>query len=252
MKKTINGKSYNTEYDSKFLAEYRRVVDGWDRTHCELYQKKSTGEYFEYWKWSEWNDGWDIHLVEDQRAEKIISMTQKGYDHLFMALMASFKRLKRGKAFWGKEKDAPWETMEEKKTRFIAGEYAEMQFTGCSKAKKLYTFGKRKVKDEDYGKVVFYKVNFRWVDNTFDKKSENCSWYRNSINVVMEAEDKTDPKDVVRKMEEEILDVYGKWDVVMKDGKLTDFSEKNKLMAKELYNMMEDRNTSIAEKYLEA
>lgn len=68
MKKTINRKSYNTEYDAEFVCKYVSVIDGWAREQDFLYRKKSTGEYFLYKKWSSWNDGWDIVLVNDKKA----------------------------------------------------------------------------------------------------------------------------------------------------------------------------------------
>ena len=67
MKKSINGKSYNTEYDSEFICKYTLVTDSWCHSTVRIFRKKSTGEYFRFDKWSEWNDGWDIDLVSEER-----------------------------------------------------------------------------------------------------------------------------------------------------------------------------------------
>ena len=105
-KKIINGKSYNIGYDSEKITEYVEIIDYWARTRYHVYQKKSTGEYFQYSRWSGWNDDWDIELMDEKDVLVIKDNVSKGNCYKFVAFMADFpgeKGTKGGSCFWGKK-----------------------------------------------------------------------------------------------------------------------------------------------------
>ena len=108
MKKIINKKSYNTNYDSVCVAKYVMVVDGWASTKYYIFKKKSTGEFFEYSKWSEWNDGWDIKLVSADYVKCVIAQRKKGMTHRYCAVMANMPGTRKRGYFWGVESENPW------------------------------------------------------------------------------------------------------------------------------------------------
>ena len=108
MKKTINGKCYNTEFDSVCVATYKEIVDDWCRSTYCIYQKKSTGEYFEFNRWSSWKDDWDIKPISEEKAKDVIEQYWKGMTHRYVALMKSAPSLEMGCYFWGTEEDNPW------------------------------------------------------------------------------------------------------------------------------------------------
>lgn len=130
MKKLIQGKSYNTEYDSEFICQYAKIVDGWSDSCQRIYRKKSTGEYFEYSKWSEWNDGWNIELISEDEVNSVVKKVKSGMTHKYCAVLEDFPGTKDRGSFWGTEDDDPWhgikvvekrkKEMEENKKKGIA------------------------------------------------------------------------------------------------------------------------------------
>ena len=260
MKKIINGKSYNTEYDSEKIARYDVRMDGWAHTAYTIFRKKSTGEYFEFSKWSEWNDGWDINLISEKKAMDILDHNRKGEDYRFDAVMAPFPGCrKKGQYFWGTREDDPWfgkkaeERKEERKRQREEmrkkavekkGDWGEIQITGVSKeGMKFRNYGKTVLSDEKYGKVLCWKVNFRFVNNNFDAK-DGDRWYRDKVYVVMEGGDKDSVKGVFNGVTSGIEKDFGKWDVFMKDGNL-EFSKRNSDMFKELHKRMREYNMGV-------
>lgn len=115
MKKTINGKSYNTNYDSEFVTSYTSVIDSWCRTKYYVYRKKSTGEYFEYKKPNSWGEYEEITILDSERADKIIRMTKKGYNYYYTAYMLGCRSLRKGYCMWGTKDEDPWEKKSKKK-----------------------------------------------------------------------------------------------------------------------------------------
>lgn len=107
MKKKINGKSYNTDYDSVCVAKYVWVVDGWCRTKYFIFKKKSTGEYFEFFGKDSWHPG-DISLISEDEAKSIIARYKSGEYYKYCAVMANMPGTRKRGYFWGKESDDPW------------------------------------------------------------------------------------------------------------------------------------------------
>lgn len=121
MKKVINGKTYNTEYDSEFICKYTEKVDGWCVTwHC-IYRKKSTGGYFEYRKWGSRKDSQDIDLISEENVNSIVKEVKSGMTHKYCAAMADFPETKDRGYFWGTADDDPWsgKKVEEKRNKEI-------------------------------------------------------------------------------------------------------------------------------------
>ena len=108
MKKKINGKSYNTDYDSVCIAKYVEVIDGWCRTKYFIFKKKSTGEFFVYKRWSSWNDGWDISLAPVDYVKSVIAERKKGMTHKYCAVMVNMPGTRKKGYFWGVEDEDPW------------------------------------------------------------------------------------------------------------------------------------------------
>lgn len=119
MKKTINRKSYNTEYDSEFICKYDERCDGWAYTRHWIYKKKSTGEYFVYSKWGQWNDSWDIKLVSEEEVKEVVKEVNSGMTHKYCAVLEDFPETKGRGFFWGKEDDDPWIKVKEKEEKDI-------------------------------------------------------------------------------------------------------------------------------------
>ena len=255
MKKTINHKSYNTEYDSVMVAQYKERIDGWAWTKMTIYRKKSTGEYFEFRKWSEWNDGWDIILVKEKYVKDVIAHNKKGETHKFIAMMANFPYTRKKGYFWGVEKDDPWMYKDEwkkklegdkKKAAEKKGDYGMVEITGISKdGMKFKNFGSMVVSDEKYGKLKAWKVNFRYVNNNFDKK-DGDNWYRDKVYVVLDGGSKVEAKTVFDGFVKDVETDYGQWDVFMKDGKL-EFSARNESMYQALHNRIKAYNKGVIE-----
>lgn len=266
MKKIIRNKSYNTEYDSVKVAQYKERTDGWAWESKTIYRKKSTGEYFEFRKWSEWNDGWDIVLVTEKYVKDVISHNKKGETHKFIALMGNFPYTRSRGYFWGVEKDDPWLYKEnwkkhledqkaerkrqkeeyEKKLSEKKGDYGMIEITGVAKdGMKFKNFGKMVVSDERYGKVKAWKVNFRYVNNNFDKK-DGDRWYRDKVYVVLEGGSKEQAKGVFDEILKGVETDYGQWDTFMKDGKL-EFTSRNESMYQALHNRIKTYNKGMIE-----
>ena len=273
MKKVINRKSYNTSYDSEFVCKYVSVVDSWAREQDFLYRKKSTGEYFLYKKWSEWNDGWDIVLVNDKKAAEIIkNVVDEGYRYKFSALMTSTRTLRRGYSFWGTKEDDPWNKkmaklraekkrqekaeMEMKKEEkqaevkedktWAVSHWGVMDVYQASAGHKFSKYDGRELPSEKKGKVVYHQVCFRVVNNDYDRKNKD-SWggYKYNASIVMPSDDKKAAKDVVKGLMDETVKELGMLDAVMKDGVFLGVSDHNKEVMKRFYEKVNARNEEI-------
>lgn len=268
MKKTINGKSYNTEYDSEFVAQYRERIDGWAHTRYQIFRKKSTGEYFLFSKWSEWNDGWDIRVISEKMAKNVMDHNKKGENFKFCAMMAPFPGERRkGVYFWGTEDDDPWDgkkvqerkearkkqreetirkSEEAAKAKEEAGEktWGVMRITACSEGHKFAKYQDKAVPAEKIGKVKWHKVNLRLEDN--DKgNGYNCA-YTFKISVILENGDKKQAKDIVTKTIQDVVAEKGEFDPIMKGGHIVDtLPVKNSEMWKEITSRIKKMNEAV-------
>ena len=273
MKKTINRKSYNTEYDAEFVCKFVSVIDGWAREQDFLYKKKSTGEYFLYKKWGSWNDSWDIVLVNDKKAAEIIkNVMEDGYRYEFTALMADVKGLRRGQYFWGNKEDDPWDkkmaklraekkrqekaeqTMKKEEKKAEAAEdktwsdahWGETEVYQASAGYKFSKYDGRELSAWKKGKMVYHKVSFRIVNNDYDRKSKD-SWggYKYSASIVLPADDKKVAKETVKKFLDKAVELKGRLDPVMKDGVFIGVSDHNKDVMKTFYGMVDTFNEGM-------
>lgn len=271
MKKTIKGKSYNTEYDSEMVASYVSVIDGWCRTRYLVYKKKSTGEYFEYTKPNSWGEGEEIKLLSDDEGEKIIKMVKAGYEYRYTAMMTSTKTLKSGKAMWGTEDENPWskkaakkraeerkkekEEQEKKAAEVKEGvksdklwgvsHWGVLEVTGCSEGYKFNKFDGKPLDDGKVGKVVYHKINMRIVNNDFKENEGSNGWYKYHTNLVMPlGSDKKDVKKILLGLMDEVKKEYGELDAVVKDGVFL-APEKNRTMMGELQKKVSSWNESM-------
>lgn len=268
MKKIIKGKTYNTAYDSVCLAKYEERIDGWAYTAYYIFKKKSTGEYFEYKKWSEWNDGWDIDLITEKRAKDVIGHYKKGETWKFMAIMAPFPgERKKGCYFWGNADDDPWhgkkreKMLEDEKKRKeemikkaedaaadkeAKGEktWGVMEITTASGFKKFGKFGGKAIPADKYGKVGFHEINLRIVNN--DRGNGYNCYYKYKTYVVLDADDKKKAKEIVMKTVNDVVAEQGDFDAVMKGGHIVEHEPaKNKAMWKEIHQRIEKMNEVI-------
>lgn len=261
MKKIINKKSYNTEYDSKLVAVYTSIIDGWCRDKKYYYQKKSTGEYFLFSGKDSWHPG-DIRLVSEKEMKEVMSHIKKGEVYRYTAMMEVFPGTRSKGYFWGTKDDDPWDEEKiekrkeerkkkeeemKKKREDKKGDFGEIQITGVSKdGMKFKNFGKTVLPAHKYGKVLAWKVNFRYINNNFDVK-DGDRWYRDKVYVVLEGGDKDQVKDIFNGVVSGVEKDFGQWDVFMKDGNL-EFSKKNEKMYGELHKRMKDYNIAVIEK----
>lgn len=264
MKKTINGKSYNTEYDSVKLGMYHERVDGWAHTAYYIFKKKSTGEYFEFKKWSEWNDGWDIDLISEKKAKSVIEHNKKGETWRFVAMMANFPHSRSKGYFWGDADDDPWfgkkeeERKEEMKRRReemvkkseeaaaakeAAGEktWGVMEVTTASGFKKFCKYYGKEIPAEKKGRIGYHEVNLRIVNN--DRGNGYNCYYKYKTYVVLDGDDKKKAKEIVMKVVNEVVAEKGEFEAVMKGGHIVETEPaKNAAMWKEIYNRMKKMN----------
>lgn len=266
MKKVINGKSYNTEYDSELVAVYTSVIDSWCRDKKYFYRKKSTGEYFEFSGKDSWHPG-DITLVSEKKVKEVISHIKKGENYRYTAMMEAFPGTRSRGYFWGSEADDPWddekvekrkeeirkmreETIrkaeEAAKAKEEVGEktWGEMRITGCSDG---WTFGKiygKEVPVEKKGKVYCHKVNLR-IENNDKGNGFNCV-YRYTAYVVLDENNKKGVKAYVDDLIKEVVKEKGEFAPVMKSGHLIEEEPaKNKEMCREMYNRIKKQNEAV-------
>lgn len=268
MKKVIKGKSYNTEYDSELICKYTEKIDGWAVTRYWIYRKKSTGEFFEYKKWSEWNDGWDIDLISEEDVEIVVKETKSGMTHKFCAFQANFPGTRRKGFFWGTADDDPWSgrkvkekkerekkeleekrvrVMEERKQEEAAGKktWGVLEITGCSQGKPFKKIYDREVPADKIGKVLFHKVNLRIKNSDFDKEKGFNGWYTDCVYVILEGNDKSAAKEIVMKTIDAVVKEKGEFDPVMKGGELVEFTAMNYERLKEIKNRIEEMNKKV-------
>ena len=268
MKKVINGKSYNTEYDSEFICKYNERIDGWAATRYYIYRKKSSGEYFEYKKWSDWNDGWDIDLISEKDVEKVVKEVKSGMTHKYCAVMANFPGTRSKGYYWGTADDDPWlgkkvkekkeqekkelekkrnQVMEERMREEAAGKktWGVMEITGCSEGNPFKRIYDKEVPADKVGKVLYHKVNLRIRNSDFDKEQGFNGWYKHCVYVILEGNNKALAKDIVKKTIEDVVKEMGEFDAVMKGVELVEFTAKNRERRKEIDNRIEKMNKKI-------
>ena len=268
MKKVINGKSYNTEYDSEKIARYDVRMDGWAHTAYTIFRKKSTGEYFEFSKWSEWNDGWDINLISEKKAMDILAHNRKGENYRFDAVMAPFPGgRKKGLYFWGTRDDDPWfgkkaeerkEEMKRQREETIrkaeeaarmkeeSGEktWGVMRVTGCSDGHKFGKIYGKEVPVEKKGVVRYHKVNLR-IENNDKGNGFNCA-YRYTAYVVLDVDDKKKAKEVMMETINKVVKDRGEFEPVMKGGHIVETEpKKNGEMWKEISGEIRKMNEAV-------
>lgn len=266
MKKVINNKSYNTEYDSKLVAVYTNVIDGWCRTKHYFYQKKSTGEYFEFSGEDSWHSG-DIILVSEKKVKEVISHIKKGENYRYTAMMEAFPGTRSKGYFWGSEADDPWDeekverrkeerrkmredairkAEEAAKEKEEAGEntWGEMRITGCSDGWKFGKIYGKEVPVEKKGKVYCHKVNLR-IENNDKGNGFNCA-YRYTAYVVLDVDDKKKVKEVMMDTINKVVAERGEFEPVMKGGHLIEEEpKKNAEMCREIYSEIKKMNEAI-------
>lgn len=253
-KKIINGKSYNVNYDSEKLGSYKVGIDGWAYSKIDVYRKKSTGEYFEYERWSSWNDDWNIKLVEEKKALKILKHIKEGDDCKFVAMMVDFpgeKGTKGGYSFWGKREDDPWEKAHKEKR-----ERKEMlKKARAEQKKKLEQYEQNlkegKVVDGGEGKAEIYRVEEKflyqgqWYSNVYVRivnKDGQKGWHRTGMSIRCgEKDSKADVRKAVADVIKVVEEKYGPWDSVNKGGFMY-WSDRNKSMFSEMKKMMSEIN----------
>ena len=268
-KKIINGKSYNTEYDSKLLADYYSIIDEWCRTHNYLYQKKSTGEYFTFWK-----DSWhpaEISIISEKQAKEIMDMVGSGCKYHYSALMESTKTLRRGYSMWGTKDDDPWDEEAAKKRReaakkrkeekakkteeviaslkddttFAVNHYGVLEITGCSKGHKFNKYNGAAIDADKVGKIMYHKITMRIRNNDADTDKKNSGWYKYHKCIIMpEGSTKNDVKEKFMSILNDVKKTFGEFDAVMKDGCFLD-PEKNTTMMKDFNKKIDNWNESV-------
>lgn len=272
MKKTINGKSYNTEYDSELVCNYSERVDGWAFTRYWIYKKKSTGEYFVYSKWGQWNDSWDIKLISEEDVMEVVKEVKSGMTHKYVAMMAPFPgSKKKGCYFWGTTDDEPWDKknikkrkeqekerkeqekkeLEERRNRILEEEKKEeaagkqvkgvMEITKCSEGNSFKTAYKKEVPADKVGKVLYYNVNYRLKNSNFGEGEGHSGWYKYSDFVVQEGGDKVSAKKLFMEIIDEVVKEKGDFDAVMKGGEFV-MTPENRERVKEIRKRIEERN----------
>lgn len=275
MKKVINGKSYNTEYDSDFICKYSELADGWARTSYWIYKKKSTGEYFEYSKWGQWNDSWDIKLVHEGSVKDIVEEVKSGMTHKYVSMMAPFPGTKKkGCYFWGTEDDDPWDKKkikerkeqaqkekeqerkreEEKRARILEDEKKEeaagnhvcgiLEITRCSDGNSFKTAYKKEVPSEKIGKILYYNLNYRIRNSNFDKGPGYSGWYKYSDFLVLEGGNKASAKKQFLNIIDEVVKEQGTFDAVMRGGDFV-MTLENRERVKEVRRRIKEWNEKI-------
>jgi len=272
MKKVINRKTYNTEYDSVFICKYSELADGWARTSYWIYKKKSTGEYFEYSKWGQWNDSWDIKLVREGSVKDIVEKVKSGMTHKYVSMMAPFPGTKKkGCYFWGTIDDDPWDKkkikerkeqakekkeqekreLEERRNRILEEERKEeeagnqvkgvLEITKCSEGNSFKSAYKKEVPADKVGKVLYYNVNYRLKNSNFGEGEGHNGWYKYSDIVIQEGGDKASAKKVFMRIIDEVQKNMGEFDAVMKGGEYV-MTPENRGRIKEIRKRIEEMN----------
>lgn len=276
MKKTINGKSYNTQYDSEFICQYTKFADGWSESLQRIYKKKSTGEYFEYSKWGEWNDSWDINLISEDAVKKVVKEVKSGMTHKYCAMMDPFPGTKKkGCYFWGTEDDDPWDKKnikkrkeqakakkeqekkeleerrnrileEEKKEEAARGEkvYGVLEITRCSEGKRFKTAYDKAVPADKIGKVLYYDINYRIKNSNFSKGVGYNGWYRYSSALVLENGDKESAKKLFIKIKDDVVREQGELEAVMKGGEFVE-TPKNDEIVEEINRRLKEWDEKV-------
>ena len=266
MKKVINGKSYNTEYDSEFVAVYTSVIDGWCRDKKYFYRKKSTGEYFMFSGKDSWHQG-DIDLVSEKRMKDVLSHINKGENYMYTAMMAEFPGTKSRGYFWGSADDDPWddekvekrkEEMKRQREETIrkaeeaarmkeeSGEktWGVMRVTGCSDGHKFGKIYGKEVPVEKKGVVRYHKVNLR-IENNDKGNGWNCA-YRYTAYVVLDVDDKKKAKEVMMETINKVVEEKGEFEPVMKGGHIVETEpKKNGEMWKEISGEIRKMNEAV-------
>jgi hypothetical protein len=267
MKKIIKGKSYNTEFDSELVAKYHELMDGWAHTSVSIYRKKSTGEYFKFDKWSSWNDGWDIFLIDSKTAKAIVKKCGEGMTHKYFAAMEPFPGTKSKGYFWGKEEDNPWDeemvakkkeewkkekeeiirkSEEAAKAKEEAGEktWGVMRITGASDGCKFGRLNGKEIPSEKKGVVRAHKINLR-LENNDKGNGYNCA-YRYTLYVVLDKDDKAEAKKVAMDVINSVIAEKGEFEAVMKGGHIVDKEPvKNGQMMKDVHKRIQDMNNTV-------
>ncbi len=268
MKKSINGKSYNTEYDSEFICKYTSVIDSWSHSVIRIFRKKSTGEYFRYERWSSWNDGWDIALISEEKAQDIIKNVKAGLIFHYTALYSGTRTLRKGYSMWGTEDDNPWDKKaakkraeeakakkeakvkkaEEKKaeakadTEWSSTHCGILEITKVEEGHKYSKYNKKSIKND----VSFHRLTARIVNSDKNEKgSKNTGWYKYGFWVAMPGTgNKKDAKDLILGLIDDVKKEYGEFDAIMKDGSFIS-PEKNKQMMSKVYDELDKWNEGV-------
>lgn len=266
MKKVINNKSYNTEYDSELVAVYTSVIDGWCRDKKYFYRKKSTGEYFMFSGKDSWHSG-DIDLVSEKRMKDVLSHINKGENYMYTAMMAEFPGTRSRGYFWGSKEDDPWdeemvekrkeerkkhreETIRKSEEAARKKEEAGEKTWGVMRITRVedgYGFGRIYGKDvpvEKKGKVRCHKVNLR-LENNDKGNGFNCA-YTYKVYVVLDENNKENARKMVMDTINKVVEEKGEFDPVMKGGHLVETEpEKNRDMWREIHSRIRKQNEAV-------
>lgn len=261
MKKVIKGKTYNTEYDSQLICKYTEKIDGWAVTRYSIYKKKSSGEYFQYKQWSQWNDGWDIGLISEKEVESVMKEVKSGMTYKYCALQSDCPGTKQRGYFWGTSDDDPWDEMkvkerkikekkkilEEEEKEEAAGKkvWGILEITRCSNGVKFKKAYGKEVPADIVGEVLYYKVNFRIKNSNFDKGKGYNGWYRYSTYVIQCGGTKASAKEIFMNIVSDVVKEMGEFEPVMKGGELVESPKKNREMVKDIKNRIMKLNKKV-------